>query len=1178
MGIINRRYVAARSLLAIAIAMSVMLPSAAHAGILTLTDMASVPLASTVAITEASAEWTILNEGSTASGTFVRGPSGPPLGAGSFRQQLTDGAHRQTLMTTVLDGTPLSAMTELGYSTFVAANQGGQASALRLMVDLTGDGAYTAGVDDALVFEPVYQTGSYPGDSVPNQCPGVPNCVAIGSWQNWDAEAGGWWSQKSGSYGPPLVTLTSYVAQHPTATLVTGSPSVRLQAGSGPGSWDAFDGNVDAVNLQGVTYDLDVDPGMLCVGVVVEAGCLDHFATIQAAINASAPGDSVVVGPGLYSENIVLWKNSFGAELNGLTLRADAGTQPVIDGSTSTGPGCTRDGTPDRSVVKILDVDDVTVQGFEIRGALDGAGVGNIAVGPSDDAVGTDVNGLTLRGNDIHDSGNDGIQFRYTTYGSCGPGVFRNILIENNIVRDNTDHCIKTGFVEDLVVRGNSLLRCDRGLTLSQNDVGAISQRVLVEGNRISGNRWQGIHVGSAAGDVVIRRNEIWGNVQQGIRVHWAQAETDPLHSYDVTIVNNTLHGNDSELELQVPSAPAAERSGHLSVVNNILAGSSGYGIYVSEGGLLPADSDFSNNNLFANPAGNHHDDDPAGRNLPIITDATDVTQTTDFADAGSGDFRLVDGAAAVDRGRAYTAPNFVPADVEFGGIAYDIGRWESAFALTLTTIDCDQAIDDAAAIQSTIDRWATASVGSAELRLRGICDVTRVPASGATESGVTNAAIVVPPNAGGVTITSDDPENPALILGSGIQAGIYVAPGNVGTTITKLAFNNLAQPIVVHNATDTTIGSDGTPPLGEVALEGNDILGGATMTAGILGLASRNESAAPHLVTDGAGRTRTFDATGAATLSGLSVLGNYVRFQPGGLDSVGISIYQKGPLSFASNIEIRSNAVGSTSPSPSSSNMVGVRVWATTDASVPAITDVRIQGNNLGRFEELSNASGNYGAGDVHSAGRFGILVNRAGDVDASGNGVRAAISTTPGLTIPGGGIVFSDVETGTIDGNGIIVLTDPQTAAVDLGAIGVIDNVGRLLGGGAQNGLATDNITVTGNVVGFVSTEGPIGAAKGLVVNGASNVNASGNEFKVISDRSIYIGAALQGFSANLMTVNEPARAVTGSRFCLNWLNTTQANAVDSPTSQIVFRSGISSNGNQFPSGHLYTGNRRC
>lgn len=523
----------------------------------------------------------------------------------------------------------------------------------------------------------------------------------------------------------------------------------------------------------------------------------------------------------------------------------------------------------------------------------------------------------------------------------------------------------------------------------------------------------------------------------------------------------------------------------------------------------------------------------------------------------------------AVQRGQGF--------DVFFGGMdaagVSSIGV-ASTDPLPLTILDCGAMTDDAAGIQAIVD----ALPDFAELRLRGVCDVTRVPASGATETGVTNAAIVIPPDLEGVTITSDDPANPALILGSGTQAGIYVAPGNVGTTITKLVFNNLAQPIVVHNATDTTIGSDGSPLPGQLALAGNDILGGATMSAGVLGLVSRNDPSANFLVTDGAGNQHSFSGATPATLSGLKIVGNYVRFQPSGIDAVGISIYQKGPIAFASDIEIVANAVGSTTPDPASSNMVGVRVWATTDAATPAITDVRILGNNLGRFEELSDASGSYDAGDVHSAGRFGILVNRAGDVVVKDNGLRATITTTPGLTVPGGGIIFSDVETGLIDGNGIIVLSDPQTASVDLGAIGVIDNVGKLLGGGAQQGLATDSITVTDNVVGFVSTEGPIGAAKGLVVNGASNVNAFGNEFKVIRDRSIYIGAALQGFDANFAAVNEPPRPVTGSRFCANWLNTTRANAADSPTSQILFRSGIGSSGNQFPGGHLYAGNGRC
>jgi hypothetical protein len=134
-------------------------------------------------------------------------------------------------------------------------SSGGQAPYLNLLIDLNNDGV----AHDQLFFEPVYQTGAFTGDPIPNQ-----GTLVLGQWQTWDALVGGWWSLNAGTFGPPLVTLATYIAANPTATIVnapTGAGGVRILAGFGAGAWDNFVGNVDAFTIgvsgNSTTYDFE---------------------------------------------------------------------------------------------------------------------------------------------------------------------------------------------------------------------------------------------------------------------------------------------------------------------------------------------------------------------------------------------------------------------------------------------------------------------------------------------------------------------------------------------------------------------------------------------------------------------------------------------------------------------------------------------------------------------------------------------------------------------------------------------------------------------------------------------------------------------------------------------------------------------------------------------------------
>lgn len=206
----------------------------------------------------------IIQKSGTATGSFVNGPSTPPLGAGSFKFQVgSNGNDDVALRTANHNNTTLSSITTLKYSTYVQQNTNCQAPYLLMSVDNDNNGS----ADDFLFFEPCYQNGAYStqsGATVPNQCVGNANCITLNTWQNWDALSGGWWALNDGAGGPPLWTLARYAQVHPGSKIVgsaSGTGGLRITAGGGAGAWDNFVGYADALEFSAgqtaVAYDFE---------------------------------------------------------------------------------------------------------------------------------------------------------------------------------------------------------------------------------------------------------------------------------------------------------------------------------------------------------------------------------------------------------------------------------------------------------------------------------------------------------------------------------------------------------------------------------------------------------------------------------------------------------------------------------------------------------------------------------------------------------------------------------------------------------------------------------------------------------------------------------------------------------------------------------------------------------
>ena len=158
---------------------------------------------------------------------FVAGPATPPLGSGSLHTVTPDGSSKVNLSNFDYNGTSLSAVDQMSYSTYRTSGLGQQAPSYQL-------GVQTSAGFTTLVFEPVYNTDQGP--------------VTNGIWQDWDAYNGGnaiWWSTKpipGVCAGTCYVSWNDIVAANPTATI----ESVVINQGSGnPG----LDANVDALTF-----------------------------------------------------------------------------------------------------------------------------------------------------------------------------------------------------------------------------------------------------------------------------------------------------------------------------------------------------------------------------------------------------------------------------------------------------------------------------------------------------------------------------------------------------------------------------------------------------------------------------------------------------------------------------------------------------------------------------------------------------------------------------------------------------------------------------------------------------------------------------------------------------------------------------------------------------------------
>ena len=200
------------------------------------------------------------------SGATVFGPGTPPLGfAGSANlvavpssQVDSDNnpfANSSSLQTNIYNGTLVSSLTALMYSTYDTANNGQQFPYLSLNVQYLDANDHTYDTD-TLFFEPPYQTFGASGNSTPGCAQGA---TVMNQWQTWNALAGCWWDNNNvaspgtpeGPNDPGVQTLDYILENEANAYGGDALSTATITGGTFDGGLEFTVGFADNVNYNG---------------------------------------------------------------------------------------------------------------------------------------------------------------------------------------------------------------------------------------------------------------------------------------------------------------------------------------------------------------------------------------------------------------------------------------------------------------------------------------------------------------------------------------------------------------------------------------------------------------------------------------------------------------------------------------------------------------------------------------------------------------------------------------------------------------------------------------------------------------------------------------------------------------------------------------------------------------
>ncbi len=252
---------------------------------------------------------------------------------------------------------------------------------------------------------------------------------------------------------------------------------------------------------------------------------------IQTAINLAAPGDTIVVRPGVYTTGLTIPVGKDRLRLQGA------------------GPGKTiLENTGFPSGILVLNSDFVTITGFTLRG-YNQYGVQL-----------QDANECIVRNNIIEETTGEGIFGHGIGIGGSGDGH----LIYDNIIRANRFNGVHIEVGTRHAVIGNEIKKN------MQHGIEIIGDYSLVAENKVTDNSERGIRVDGNGHWIV--KNEVCGNGSHGI-----SGSSDEANN--LFVFGNNSSGNGSD-------GLSVFDSGHV-IVDNTFNEDEGHGIFVSSNEAL---------------------------------------------------------------------------------------------------------------------------------------------------------------------------------------------------------------------------------------------------------------------------------------------------------------------------------------------------------------------------------------------------------------------------------------------------------------------------------------------------------------------------------------------------------------------------------------------------------------
>ena len=278
---------------------------------------------------------------------------------------------------------------------------------------------------------------------------------------------------------------------------------------------------------------------------VCASGC--NYTSIQAAINAACPGDTIEVQSGTYNEHVLVNKTLI---LQGV----DSGSGlPVVDGGGSGG-------------AITLSADGCTLQGFAAMNS--GSANSGITVSSSSNTVsGNTVNGSNQRGISLNSSNFNTISGNAVTgaiqhgiyltsssnntissntaNGNSGSGIYLTTASNSNIVSANTASNNQYG-IRLYASNGNTIT----GNTANNNVDGfriSTATENTIKGNTANSNSDRGIYLASSSNNNIIWDNTVTDNANYGIRISFSSGNTvylNTLSNFNNALSDGTNHWN----------------------------------------------------------------------------------------------------------------------------------------------------------------------------------------------------------------------------------------------------------------------------------------------------------------------------------------------------------------------------------------------------------------------------------------------------------------------------------------------------------------------------------------------------------------------------------------------------------------------------------------------------------